>query len=342
MKVKNLILEQLNKKNSIKVSDIVAKTNLSRVYVSRILKELREEGRVVLLGRANQVRYVKAEKTRILKEKRKILKVKKSYQNTGLSEDFVFDEIKSKSGIFIDIKKDLLVIVNYAFTEMLNNAIDHSASREIQVSAERDGNIKFIIIDQGIGVFNNIMKKNNLDNRMEAIQDLLKGKQTTAPDKHSGEGIFFTSKIADNFIIESSDKRLIFNNNIEDVFIEDIKKVKGTRIAFVISARSNKKLENIFKEYAGNNFEFSKTKVDVKLYKMGSTYISRSQAKRVMNALSSFKNIILDFKHVKTVGQAFADEVFRVWQNSHSKIKIKTVNTDKNIDFMIKKAIDND
>lgn len=339
MQIKTLILKQLNKKDSIKVSDIVKKTNFSRVYVSRIFKELREDGKVVLIGKANQARYVKAEKKRILKEKRKILKIKKSYQNIILSEDFVFNEIEKNSGILINLKKNIFAIVNYAFTEMLNNAIDHSKSREIEVSIEKNNDIKFSIVDRGIGIFNNIMKKKNLANQMEAIQDLLKGKLTTASLKHSGEGIFFTSKIADNFIIESSNKRLIFNNNIKDIFIEDMKKINGTKVIFVINTQSNKKLEDVFREYTGDNFDFSKTRVDVKLYKMASIYISRSQAKRVMNALESFKDVVLDFKHVKTVGQAFADEIFRVWQNNHPNTHIEAVNTEENIDFMIKRAI---
>jgi len=339
MKIKELILKQLNNKDSIKASEIVEKTGFSRVYVSRIFKELREDGKVVLIGRANQARYVKAEKSRILKEKLKILKIKKKYQNIELSEDFVFDEIKKNSGILINMKKNLFDIINYAFTEMLNNAIDHSKSKEIEISIEKNVDIKFSIIDKGIGIFNNIVKEKGLENHMEAIQELLKGKQTTAPEKHSGEGIFFTSKIADNFIIESSKKRLTFNNNIDDIFIENIKKIDGTRIVFIIDAQSNKKLGDIFRKYAGDDFEFSKTKVDVKLYKMGPVFISRSQAKRVMNALESFKDIILDFKHIETIGQGFADEIFRVWKNNHQNINIKTVNVNENINFMITRAI---
>ncbi len=339
MSIKELILKQLNKKDSIKVLDIIKKTNFSRAYVSRIFKELREDGKIILIGKANQARYVKAEKEQLLKEIKKIKKIKKTYLNISLSEDFVFDEIKNNSGILVDIKENVVAIINYAFTEMLNNAIDHSMSKEIEINIERNNDIKFFIIDKGVGIFQNIMKKNKLNNNIEAIQDLLKGKQTTAPLKHSGEGIFFTSKIADNFIIESSEKRLIFNNNIDDIFIEDIKFFKGTKIIFVIDAKSNKKLEDVFKEYSGNNFEFSKTKVNVKLYKMGSIYISRSQAKRVMNALGDFKHVVLDFKHVRTIGQAFADEIFRVWQNGHSNIRIEVINTNKNIDFMIERVI---
>ena len=55
------------------------------------------------------------------------------------------------------------------------------------------------------------MKKKNLNSEMEAIQDLLKGKQTTAPEAHSGEGIFFTSKVSSVLTIQSSHKKLIYS-----------------------------------------------------------------------------------------------------------------------------------
>lgn len=339
MKLKKLILEQLKAKNSLKVADIVAKTGFSRVYVSRAFKALREDGKVVLLGKANQARYVLADKKRVTAEKREILKFKKTYNNIHLSEDRVFDHIKKQTGILMGLPANLAAIIEYAFTEILNNAIDHSQSNTIDVSVAREDVIKFIINDHGIGVFKNIMQKRKLPDEMAAIQDLLKGKQTTLPEKHSGEGIFFTSKIADNLVIESFGKRLVFNNNLDDIFIEDKKEVKGTRVVFVIGLESKKKLENVFKEYAGDNFEFSKTRVDVRLYKMGHIYISRSQAKRITSGLDKFQHIVLDFKNIKTIGQAFADEIFRVWQQRHPEVKIEAINTNENIDFMINRAI---
>ncbi len=339
MDIKKIILEKLDKNDFIKASEVAKELGFSRVYINKFLKELREEGKVVLMGKANKARYVKADKEKILKERKKILKIKKTFLNDGISEDPVFKQLKSQTGIFIDMDEELYKIIAYAFTEMFNNAIEHSKSKKIETTIERNGLVKFSVIDKGIGIFKNIKEKRSLNNEIEAIQELLKGKQTTAPKAHSGEGIFFTSKIADNFIIESSDKRLMFNNNINDIFIEDIKEIKGTKVIFVISSDSKKKLESIFQEYAGDSFEFNKTRVAIRLYKMGDLYISRSQARRVVTALDKFKNVVLDFKHIKSIGQAFADEVFRVWQGKHPNIKIETVNTNENIDFMINRAI---
>ena len=87
------------------------------------------------------------------------------------------------------------------------------------------------------------------------------------------------------------------------VVIGYIKNFKGTKVTFVIAKDSKKKLNDVFKKYSNELYEFSKTKIEVKLYKLGTEYISRSQARRIISGLDKFKEIILNFKGVKTVGQ---------------------------------------
>lgn len=339
MDIKKLILEKISKKGQIRISDIAKKTSFSRAYINRFFKELKEDGKIILIGKANRAHYVLPDKNKILKARKEILSGHYILKNKNLFEDEILDKIKKNTGIFLDLPKNIISIADYAFTEMLNNAIEHSKSQTIDVLADKDGDfIRFSVIDKGIGVFNSIIKKRHLKNELEAIQELTKGKLTTAPREHSGEGIFFTSRVVDKLIIQSSNKKLIFDNILNDVFINDIKRLKGTKITFFISAGSKRRLENIFKEYAGETFKFDKTKVIVKLYKTDTNYISRSQARRILSGLEKFKTVILDFHNVDTIGQAFADEVFRVWQNRHPDIKIQYQNSDENIVFMIKRA----
>ena len=240
-------------------------------------------------------------------------------------------------------KKNVTDIVNYAFTEMLNNAIEHSRSKKVLVQMSKTEDlVRFQVIDWGVGIFNDIKRKFKLRNILEAIELLLKGKQTTVPETHTGEGVFFTSKAGDELVIKSSTKKLIFDNKINDIFIRDIKKVKGTKVKFEIYLNSKKKLSDIFKEYSNENFIFNKTKVTVKLFELkGSFYISRSQARRLLFGLEKFQRIVLDFKDVKTVGQGFVDEVFRVWHKKHPSIKIEYINANENVEFMIKRALEN-
>lgn len=338
MDVRALILKTLEQKGKVRATEVVKATGFSRVYINRFFQELRDEGKIALVGKANRAHYVLASKEAAAKAN--LRNISLLVRNKNLVEDEVLYKIKDETGIFSDTATNIGTIVDYAFTEMLNNAIEHSQSHNIQIMMRRDEQVTwFIVNDFGIGIFNNIMQKKHLGSELEAIQDLLKGKQTTAPEAHSGEGIFFTSKVADKLIIHSSNRKLIFDNTLKDVFVKDAKKRQGTRVYFSLSLNSKRSLNDVFRQFTDESYEFSKTSVAVNLYKMGTDYISRSQARRILVGLHKFKTIILDFEGIETVGQAFADEVFRIWQSHHPKIKIIPQHTNENIDFMIKRVL---
>jgi hypothetical protein len=57
-----------------------------------------------------------------------------------------------------------------------------------------------------------------------------------------------------------------------------------------------------------------------------------------MTGLEKFKTIVLDFSHIKSIGQGFADEIFRVWQIHNPATTIEAANANENVDFMVKRA----
>ena len=117
---------------------------------------------------------------------------------------------------------------------------------------------------------------------------------------------------------------------------------RGTRVSFEINKNSNLHLNDVFKKYTNiskdSDYGFDKTEIRVKLYTMGGVNISRSQARRILSGLEKFKIILLDFKKVPVVGQAFADEIYRVFQNTHPDIEIQEENMSKGVQFMIERA----
>jgi len=223
---------------------------------------------------------------------------------------------------------------------MLNNAIDHSKSKRVMVVMTRKSDlIIFSITDEGVGIFNIIKSKFKLADTMSAIQELLKGKQTTDPNRHSGEGVFFTSKMADTMSIASYEKVIFFYNKIDDFSVYNRHPFfKGTRILFQIDLDSKAIAKDIFDEYADVDEGFTKTRIRVKLFKIKRNLISRSEAKRIMHGLDKFEEVVLDFKGVETVGQGFSDEIFRVWSGKYPNIKIIHENTNENVDFMLKRV----
>lgn len=185
MDVKRIIVKQLKKKGSVRSKDIVRATGFSRVYVNRFFQKLVNSGEIMLVGKANVARYVSA-RNQGSGWKKDILRIRKTLANKGLSEDAALDDIKTATGIFLKLPLNTASVLEYAFTEILNNAIEHSRSRTIFVEMERDKHaVYFEVLDRGIGIFKNIMKERRLKSELEAIQDLLKGKQTTSPTDFS-------------------------------------------------------------------------------------------------------------------------------------------------------------
>jgi anti-sigma regulatory factor (Ser/Thr protein kinase)/biotin operon repressor len=340
VEIREYILATLRHKNSITQPQIADVFGVSRVYIGKILKGLQDDGLVVKIGSTRNAHYILKGSSEEEKAIAKPVKIQWTLVNADLEEDPVWRRLKMKTSAVYGLPENVLGILSYAFCEMLNNAIDHSKSKEITIIFERgQESTKFEVIDSGVGILVNVRKEKGLKTQMEAIQELLKGKQTTAPSLHSGEGIFFTSRIADNFDIYASGKKIIIDNIHNDVLVKDNPERRGTRVVFEISNSSKKDIGSVFDDFTNSSYKFSKTSIKVMLYELRGEYLSRSEARRIMANLDKFEEIILDFTGVKVVGQAFADEIFRVWQGNNKKKKISAINQNENVNFMIKRAL---
>jgi anti-sigma regulatory factor (Ser/Thr protein kinase) len=335
------IFDFIKSKDSASAAEVAKKFKITRQAVNRHLWLLIREGRLLRqgTGRRNTI-YLPNEKKILKKFIGASQEFGRRYKAAGLSEDSAFTEIRSQPGLLDSLNENGLEVLQYAFTEMLNNAIEHSGSRFIDVElCVNEASLAADVVDKGIGAFENIRKKKNLPKILDAIQDLLKGKLTTAPEFHSGEGIFFTSKIVDRFVLSCNGKVLIIDNKLGDIFVESGRKMKGTSVHFEIVLPARIKPVEVFRKYTNENFAFDRSSLNVKLFDTGDSYVSRSQAKRLLHSMENFKSIELDFTGVKTVGQAFADEVFRVFKNLHPEINITYKIANEDVEFMIARAV---
>lgn len=232
------------------------------------------------------------------------------------------------------LKDNVNFISDYSFTEMLNNVKEHSQAEIAYIGITCDAlRIQFIVMDNGIGIFSKIQHDFNLPNKSDAILELAKGKLTSDPEHHTGEGIFFTSRLCDSFKIVSED--LFFSGHGKDDWLLQIEPVeqfgKGTSVFMEIKRDSDLIPEEIFGKYADPelyDYGFSKTHLPVKILQQeGESLVSRSQAKRLVARLGKFKEVILDFSGVIRIGQPFADEIFRVFKNKHPEVNLTAINT---------------
>lgn len=316
--------------------DIVTVTteefSVSRTTVHRHLNRLLRDKKIIKTGTTRGASYW------LPQAKNKSLRFA---IEPGLAEDEIWSTYLKDS--FSDLPVNVRDICLYGFTEMFNNALEHSEGKIVRVVVKRDAETMTVnISDNGIGIFRKIKNAFNFEDERESALQLSKGKLTTDPEKHTGEGIFFTSRAVDQFYLYSFGLCYIKDTHEDDWFLESNPEIlKGTMVKLIINLHTSRVMEEVFKKYTSfETDKFDKTHILVELSLLGEErFISRSQAKRILWGLEKFKHVILDFKGISTVGQGFVDEVFRVYKSRHPEIKIKYTNANKNVTFMIERGL---
>jgi anti-sigma regulatory factor (Ser/Thr protein kinase) len=238
--------------------------------------------------------------------------------------------------------ENVIEIWHYGFTEMFNNAIDHSGGSVINVRIRKTAaNTEMLLWDDGVGIFKKIQTELNLLDERHAILELAKGKLTTDPNNHTGEGIFFSSRMFDDFDILSGGVYLSHKfGDKEDWILERDKPENGTMVWMKLNNHTARTTKKIFDSFSsGDEYGFNKTVVPVKLAQYGNDkLISRSQAKRLLARVELFKIVMFDFSGVEAIGQAFADEIFRVFPQRHPEMELFAIKANSGIKRMIARA----
>lgn len=328
--IRRFIFEQIEAHHE----DIAAVTaeqfGISRQAVNKHLQRLVEEKALVARGNTRKRRYAL----------RPLDIWHKTYDATaGLAEDVVW---RQGVGPAIEhLPENIREIWHYGFTEMFNNVIDHSQANSVTVHFKKTAmTTELMIIDNGVGIFRKLQQALDLLDERHAVLELAKGKLTTDPANHTGEGIFFTSRMFDAFDILSGGVYFTHSFEEEEDWILEAGQAQGTQVWMKINNHTARTIKGVFDQFtAGEDFGFNKTVVPVRLAQYGDDkLVSRSQAKRLLARIDRFKVVILDFDGVETIGQAFADEVFRVFANKNSHIELHAIKQSAEVKQMVDRA----
>lgn len=306
--------------------------SISRQAAYKHLKRLIDENILTTTGTTRNKKYTLVENNWIY-----------GYDlNNPLEEHVVWmKDIKHHLSMF---KDNVINIWAYGFSEMFNNAIDHSEGTNISVHVKQTlASTEIMLMDNGVGIFKKIQKAFDLPDERIAVLELAKGKLTTDPSRHSGEGIFFTSRMFDYFDILSGGVFFTHKFNKKEDWILESQDTYGTSVWMKMSNFAERTTKDIFNRYSsGDNYGFNHTVVPVNLAKYtDDQLVSRSQAKRILSRIELFKHVIFDFSGVDSIGQAFADEIFRVFALEHPSIQLTEIHTNEDIRNMINRAKSN-
>lgn len=330
--IRSALLQAVQRDDPSPVRSVALVFGVTRQAVNRHLSNLIAEGWIQASGQTRNRRY----ELRAASSDRFVLKLAE-----GLEEDVVWREhVRPALG---DAPANVVGICQYGLTEIVNNAIDHSNGTTLTIDVQRTAlDIVMQIADDGVGVFQKIRSAFQYADDQQAVLELSKGKLTTDRTRHPGEGVFFVSRAVDVFEICSD--RLTFRHDSRQnqwhlLPADDCP--RGTRITLVIAVDSQRTLQDVFDHFTrgADDYGFTRTQVPVFLAQYGDeNLVSRSQARRVLLRLDLFSDILFDFQGVATIGQGFADEVFRVYQRQHPESVLNWAHVTSDIERMIRRA----
>lgn len=323
--VRAFILKNVEDRSGDVVSRTTTQFGISRQAVHKHLRFLVDAN---LISRTRLARYQLC----TVEEHKKILPV-----TDGTPEDIIWRrEIRDMVGA---LPENALDIWRQGFTEIFSNVAAHSGSESAFVQVRRTAvSTKMTIWDRGVGIFDRILSRIDLIDEHHAILELTKGKLTTDPAAHSGQGIFFTACMFDTFSILSKGVLLTHaSGDSDDWTVETQQGGPGTLVTMTLKNDTSRRITDIYKKFSSQTSSgFSTTVVYAHLAHHGTEkLVSRSEAKRLLDRIDQFKVALIDFHRVESIGQAFADEIFRVYPSEHPEVDIREVRTNKEVQDMI-------
>jgi anti-sigma regulatory factor (Ser/Thr protein kinase) len=242
-----------------------------------------------------------------------------------------------------DVPGNVRQLMQHAFTELLNNAIDHSEGQFVTVSMRQTpAHLQLLVSDDGRGLFDKIREGFDIDDPAMAMLELSKGKLTSAPERHTGRGLYFTSRLADVFDLHAN--TVAFQHREWDPRSWKQGRAvrrQGSAIYLAIALDTTRTLDAVMRSASldAQNYSIERTTLPLRLIVNDDCGLeSRAQARRVAARLTEFKQAELDFTGIDHIGQGFADELFRVFGRSQSAVQLVVKNAGPRVSAMIELA----
>ena len=329
--IRHFIIAQVDEHPNDIVKQVVRQFDISRQAANRHLRRLVDDKVLDAKGTTRNRQYA----LRTLRD------WMMDYALTApLTEDAVW--ARDINPLLEHLPENVLDIWQYGFTEMFNNAIDHSGGDQIRVFFRENAALSVVVIlDDGVGIFKKIQAELGLLDERHATLELAKGKFTTDQENHTGEGIFFSSRMFSAFSIISGEVQFTHRFGDKADWVWDVKRPEfGTAVVMRLNNYAARTIREIFDQFSsGDDYGFNKTIIPVSLTQYGDdNLVSRSQAKRLLTRVDRFNTVIFDFEGVESIGQAFADEIFRVFAGRHPEIDFSEIKANNDVQRMIRRA----
>jgi anti-sigma regulatory factor (Ser/Thr protein kinase) len=295
---------------------VMQRLDISRPRAGRLLKALQEAQWLTNRGSTRRPRWQPGALRQVVRQ----------YPRAGLQEDQPWRQDFAPN---FELPAEVQKMAQHAFTELLNNAIDHSGGTQVTVSMRQTPlQVQLLVSDDGCGLFERISQSFAIDDPALAMFELSKGKLSSAPAWHCGRGLFYTARLADVFDVHANSAG--FQHRAWcDEFWRPARALPraGTSVYLAIALDTARTLDTVLRSRSlnGNGYGLDSTEVPLALLAPPGGHallLSRADARRVTARLPRFGRAEIDFSGIESVGHGFADELFRVFRREHPSVEL--------------------
>ena len=227
---------------------------------------------------------------------------------------------------FFELPPEVERLLRHAFTELLNNAVDHSGGQTVTVSLRQTPlQVQLLVSDDGCGIFERIAQGFGIQEPRLALLELSKGKLTSDPGAHCGHGLYVTARLADVLCLHANGVGFQRRAWESQPWRDSYAAVQGgTSVYVAITLDTPRRLEQVLGGYAlePGGYAFERTEVPLQLLAQAQVLASRAEARRAVARLDQFRRADINFSGIRDVGQGFADEMFRVYRRRHPGVEL--------------------
>lgn len=297
---------------------LMERLDIGRRAAGTILARLTDAQWLAQTGTARRPRFVPGLQRQVVRR----------YPLQGLEEDLPWSRDFAP---MLALPPKVARLAQHAFGELLNNAIEHSGGTAVTVSMRQTPvHLQLLVSDNGCGLFDRVARSFRISDPALAMLELTKGKLTSEPRRHTGRGLYFTTRIADVLDLHANSAAFQHRAWQRHRWQRTTPAARqGTSVFVAIALDTPVTLDDVLRAHScdGQGYAFERTVVPLQfLASMGHALDSRAQARRAALRLQQFRRAQLDFAGVEDVGHGFADELFRVFARCHPQLELEPLN----------------
>jgi STAS-like domain of unknown function (DUF4325) len=198
--------------------------------------------------------------------------------------------------------------------------------------------LQLLISDDGCGLFRRIEESFAIAEPALAMLELSKGRLTSDPRHHAGQGLFFTARLADVFDIHAN--AAAFQRRSWDGRAWHAGRPAmphGTSVYVAIRLDTPRTLDSVLQAHRGAaGHGLGRTTVPLQLLAGPEGVLaSRAEARRAAARLAQFEHAEIDFAGITDIGHGFADELFRVFGGNHPGLELQATGMSPGVRAMV-------